>query len=67
MQCNGVRRLSYPPTPLPKKVIRCHHFGQHHDILNIMCIYSTTLQGSALTQTLVYYNGKKMSTPINSS
>jgi hypothetical protein len=24
------------PTPLPKKGICCHHFGQHHDILNII-------------------------------
>jgi len=52
-----VRWPSYPPTPLPKKGIRCHHFGQHHDRY---IIYSTTLHQNTLTRTLIYYNGKKI-------
>jgi hypothetical protein len=54
--CNGVRWPSYPRTPLPKKGIRCHHIGQHHDMY---IIYSTTLHQGTLTQILVHYNGKK--------
>jgi len=41
-----VRWPSYPPTPSPKKGIRCHHFGQHYEIYSICKIYSTTLQQS---------------------
>jgi hypothetical protein len=35
-----------PPTPSPKKGIRCHHFGQHYDIyiyIYIYILYSVTL------------------------
>jgi hypothetical protein len=52
-----MRWPSYPPTPLFKKGIRCHHFGQHHDI---HVIYSTTLHQCILTRTLVHYNGEKL-------
>jgi len=34
MYCNGVRRSSQPPTPLPRKGISCHHFGNYYDIFH---------------------------------
>jgi len=43
LYCNGVRRSSQPPTPLPRKGIRCHHFGYYYDVFHYI-IYSTTVQ-----------------------
>jgi hypothetical protein len=40
--CNGVQSPSYPPTPLPKKGICCHHFGQHYDMYIIYNIFYNT-------------------------
>jgi len=54
-----VRLPSYPPTPLPNKGIRCHHFGQHYDIYIIYNIFYT-LHQSTLTRKLVHYNGKRV-------
>ena len=53
-----MRWPSYPPTPLPKKGIRCHHLGQHHDMY-ITCniFYNTT--SKYINSTIVHYNEKK--------
>jgi len=32
--CNGVRRSSQPPTPLHRKGIRSHHFGNYYDVFH---------------------------------
>ena len=54
-------RPSYPPTPLPKKCIRCYHFGQNFDIYIYMYIvYSTILHQNTLTRKLMYCNGNKL-------
>ena len=64
--CNGVLRPSLPPTPLLKKGVHRHHFGQHHYVfLSYNIFYNTKTKyinpGTCIVQR------KKISTANNCS